>query len=237
MRDAAKANGQALRIIEPGRPTVDEAYERVVGEFLASSPLERDEAFASLVAKRFREGPARICSKAIGDWIERRLVEQGWTQQDLADRVGVDRSAVARWTAGGTLSLGHLVLVLIEFRGELADLPWPARRELALEAYLATLAFVRARIEPEGPPRALDREQFWCLYHLFAEPNWERAARSNDPASIRHEAGRILEKASASLGHAPGRVSGVDGLRALVNDWAASWVICLKLLPNDWAIR
>ncbi len=143
MRDEARANGQALRIIEAGRPTVDEAYERVVGEFLAGSPLDRDEAFATLMAKRFREGPARICSRAIGDWIERRLVEQGWTQQDLADRVGVDRSAVARWTAGGTLSLGHLVLVLIEFRGELADLPWPARRELALEAYLATLAFVK----------------------------------------------------------------------------------------------
>jgi transcriptional regulator with XRE-family HTH domain len=237
MRDAIRTNGQALRIIEAGRPTVDEAYERVVGEFLASSPLERDEVFTSLVIKRFREGPARICSKAIGDWIERRLVEQGWTQQDLADRVGVDRSAVARWTAGGTLSLGHLVLVLIEFRGELADLPWPARRELALEAYLATLAFVRARIEPDAPARSLDREQFWCLYYLFAEPHWERAIRSGDPGSIRKEAGRILEKAGASLGHVPGRVSGADGLRSLVDEWAASWVVCLKLLPNDWAIR
>jgi transcriptional regulator with XRE-family HTH domain len=238
MRDAVKANGQAaLRILEPGRPTVDEAYQRVVGEFLSNSPLDRDEAFAALVAKRFREGPARICSKAIGDWIEHRLVEQGWTQQDLADRVGVDRSAVARWTAGGTLSLGHLVLVLIEFRGELADLPWPARRELALEAYLATLAFVRARLEPNPPALTLDREQFWCLYHLFAEPHWEQAIRSGDPASIRGEAGRILRKAGASLGHAPGRVSGADGLRSLVDEWAATWVVCLKLLPNDWAIR
>jgi transcriptional regulator with XRE-family HTH domain len=237
MRDLGKPDGRALRINEPGRPTVDQAYERVVGEFLAGSPLDGDEAFAALVAKRFREGPARICSKAIGDWIEHRLVEQGWTQQDLADRVGVDRSAVARWTAGGTLSLGHLVLVLIEFRGELADLPWPARRELALEAYLATLAFVRARLEPNPPALTLDREQFWCLYHLFAEPHWEQAIRSGDPASIRGEAGRILRKAGASLGHAPGRVSGADGLRSLVDEWAATWVVCLKLLPNDWAIR
>ena len=236
MRDGVGSNGHALRV-EAGRPTVDEAYQRVVGEFLASSTLDRDEGFAVLVAKRFREGPARVCSKAIGDWIERRLVELGWTQQDLADRVGVDRSAVARWTAGGTLSLGHLVLVMIEFRGEFADLPWPARRELALEAYLATLAFVKARIEPESPPRSLDREQFWCLYHLFAEPDWARAIRSKDRGSLQREAGRILAKAGASLGRAPGRISGADELRALVEEWAAAWVVCLKLLPNDWAIR
>ncbi len=237
MPHGIRMNGRSLHVGMDNRPTVDQAYERVVGEFLHGHQLDIDETFASLVAKRFREGPARVCSKAIGDWIERRLVELGWTQQDLADRVGVDRSAVARWTAGGTLSLGHLVLVLIEFRSELVDLPWPARRELAIEAYLATLAFVRAKLEPNRPPSLLDREQFWCLFHLFAEPDWDRAVRSKDPVLIQFEATRILSKAAMSLGQALKRITGPDDLRTLVENWAAAWVVSLKHLPNDWAIR
>ncbi len=237
MRNGSGINGHPTRAIEPGRPSVDQAYQRVVGEFLAGIALDHDEAFSAAVAKRFREGPAKICSRAIGDWIERRLVDLGWTQQGLADRVGVDRSAVARWTAGGTLSLGHLVLVLIEFRAELVELPWPARRELSLEAYQAALTFIRGRIEPESPTLPLERDEFWCLYHLFAEPDWERAVRAKDGVLLRREAGRILDRAGESLGRPARRVLGVEGLRRLVEDWAAAWVVCLKLLPNDWAIR
>ena len=215
----------------------DEVYDRFVGEYLERCPVAPGGEFAAAVAKRFRDGSARACSLAIGAWVERRLDDEGWTQQDLADRVGVDRSAVARWTAGGTLSLGHLVQVLIAFGAEVADLPWPARRVLAVEAFVAALDYVRAKIEPERPGRGIDRDEFWCLYHLFAEPHWERAVRADDPAALRQEAARVIGRATASLGMAPGRVAGVDGLRALVEDWGAAWVIAFRLLPDDWAIR
>jgi transcriptional regulator with XRE-family HTH domain len=238
MSQGVRRNGQATRLLDAaaGRPSYDEAYERVVGEFLLGSPLAADDELATAVAKRFREGPARVCSRAIGDWIDRRLVESGWTQQDLADRVGVDRSAVARWTAGGTLSLGHLVVVLIEFRAEFADLPVPARRELAIEAYIAALGFVRSRIATDALDESLDRDQFWCLYHLLSEPYWERAVRSQDRVGLDKETSRILRAAGLSLGRPIRRVVGVETLRSLVEAWLPAWIVCLKLLPNDWAI-
>ena len=229
--------GRGLRVWGPKTTKTDSIYERFVGDFLSQCSLDANEEFASAVAKRFRDASARACSLAIGTWVEERLTAEGWTQQDLADRVGVDRSAVARWTVGGTLSLAHLVQVLIAFGAEVADLPWPARRELAVEAFIAALDYVRDKIEPERPGRGITRDEFWCLYHLLAEPYWERAVRSVDDRALQREAARIIGQASVHLGHPPHRVSGVDGLRTLVEDWAAAWIVALRLVPDDWSIR
>ena len=201
--------------------------------------LDADEGFAAAVARRFKEAPAKVCCRAIGKWIDKKLIHAGWTQNELADRIGVDRSAVAKWTAGGAISLGHLVLVLLEFRSDFADLPLPAREELALEGYLAALSLVRARIHPTGTPEQepLDRERFWCLFHLFSEPFWEEAIRRKDRELVKKEVDRILRRAGESLGFQPRRVVRVEDMRCLVQDWAAAWVICLELLPGGWSIR
>jgi transcriptional regulator with XRE-family HTH domain len=233
----AQNNGRSTSAAAEGRPTCDVAYERVAHEFLRKLALDHDEGFAAAVARRFKEAPAKVCCRAIGGWIEQRLVGFGWTQHDLARRIGVDRSAVAKWTTGGAISLGHLVSVLLEFRGDFADLPLPARRELALEGYLAALSHVRARIDPAGGREPLDRERFWCLFHLFSEPYWERAIRRQDRELIKEEADRVLGRAGESLGSRPRRVVGVEGLRRLVEEWTAAWVICLELLPGGWSIR
>jgi transcriptional regulator with XRE-family HTH domain len=237
MHHPVGSNGRGPAPAAAGRPTCDRVYDRIIDEFLKARVLERDEAFASGVSRRFREAPARLCCRSIGEWIDRKLVAAGWTQQDLADRVGVDRSAVARWTAGGAIALGHLVLVLIEFGSDLADLPVPARRELALEGYLAALSHIRSALEPQAAAGPLDREGFWCLYHLLSEPHWEKAIRARDRERLKAEAKRIFQEAGKSLGREVRRVVGVEGLRRLVEDWAAAWVVCLHLLPGGWAIR
>jgi transcriptional regulator with XRE-family HTH domain len=237
MRISSGSNGRRSAASTGGRPTCDEVYAKLVDEFLRHSALGRDEAFAAAVARRFHEGPAKFCCRAIGGWIETRLLDFGWTQQDLAARVGVDRSAVAKWTTGGSISFGHLVLVLLEFQSDFSDLPLPARAELALEGYLAALEHVRARLEPGGHVEPLDRERFWCLYHLLSEPNWERAIRKKDRGLIVQEVERVLTRAGESLGHPTRDIKGVDDLRRLVEGWTAAWVVCLELLPGDWPIR
>ena len=233
----AEQNGRPTAAAAEGRPTCDAAYERVAKEFLRRLSLDRDEGFAAAVARRFKEAPAKVCCRAIGGWIDQRLHSFGWTQNDLADRIGVNRSAVAKWTTGGAISLGHLILVLIECRGDFADLPLPARRELALEGYVAALSLVRARIDPARGHVPLDRERFWCLYHLFSEPYWERAIRQKDRELVKQEAERVFRRAGESLGTQPRQVVGVEGLRSLVEEWAAAWLIGLELLPEGWSIR
>ena len=233
----AEKNGRPTAAAAEGRPSCDAAYERVAREFFRELALDQVEDFAAAAANRFKEAPAKVCCRAIGGWIEQRLLGFGWTQHDLADRIGVDRSAVAKWTTGGAISLGHLVLVLLEFRGDFADLPLPARRELALEGYLAALSHVRARIDPASGRDPLDRERFWCLFHLFSEPYWERAIRRQDRELIKEEVDRVLRRTAESLGAQPQRVVGVEGVRRLVEEWTAAWVICLELLPGGWSIR
>src|SRR5262249_53397515 len=139
-------------------PTYDRVYQQIVKEQFAA--LNLDAHFARGLTKRFRQGPLTVCARAIGTWINRQLRRLGWTQQQLADRLGVDRSAVAYWVRGGNINLANLAQVLLEFHNHWSDLPVPPRQELALAAYLAALAFVQERVNPAGGKR-LDRERFW----------------------------------------------------------------------------
>jgi transcriptional regulator with XRE-family HTH domain len=233
----AGENGRPAAFVALGQPTCHKVYQRIALEFLEKCSLAQDESFVAAVARRLRETPAKVCCRAIGCWMDKKLLDFGWTQQDLADRIGVDRSAVAKWTTGGAISLGHLVLVLLEFRSDFTALPLPARQELALEGYLAVLSYVRSRIDSAPGHERLDRECFWCLYHVFSEPYWEQAIRKKDQALVRDEADRVMKRARESLGLSPHRILRVEDLRRLVEQWTAAWVICLELLPGGWSVQ
>ena len=56
-----------------GQPHCDRVYQRIAREFLEKCSLAQDESFIAAVARRLREGPAKICCRAIGGWIDRKL--------------------------------------------------------------------------------------------------------------------------------------------------------------------
>ena len=221
--------------LSPGRPAADDVYERLIDEHLRAARL--GPAFVKGVVKRFRSGPTVLCSKSIGKWINRRLRQAGWTQQDLAARIGVDRSAVAYWVRGGSLTLDNLAAVLLEFDAQWGELPIPARQELAVAAYLAALPYARDHLAPGTAVRALTPATFWALYHLFAEPHWEKAVREQDPELIHREAARVRAAVAQSLGAEPPVALDLAGVRQIVREWGAAWLVCVGRLPTRWAVQ
>jgi transcriptional regulator with XRE-family HTH domain len=219
-------------------PSVKYVYKRIIREHLGRSPLEgvTDEQFVRQVVKRFRKAPMVLCSRSIGRWIDDKLGTMHWTQQDLAERVGVDRSAVAYWTRGGNITLDNLAQVLIEFKSQWSELPIPARQEMAVAAYLAALAYIRESLGGEQPVKPLDRERFWCLYHLFSEDHWAWALRLQDACKLKEEAQRIAHAVESSLAHKPQAAVSVAFLQRLVEEWGRAWLVCIVRVPK-WATR
>jgi transcriptional regulator with XRE-family HTH domain len=228
------------RAIDAGDcPTCEHIYERIIRDHLGASPLAGvpEESFVREAAKRFRKAPTVLCARSIGKWINRKLREAGWTQQDLADRLGVDRSAVAYWVRGGNITLDNLAQALIEFKSQWSELPLPARQELAVAAYLAALTFVREKLDGGRQFKPLDREDFWRLYHLFSESHWATALRLRDPVRLDEEARRVARAVEASLSGRPRMEAGIGFLQRLMAEWGGAWLVCIGLVPRAWAVR
>jgi transcriptional regulator with XRE-family HTH domain len=220
-------------------PTYQEVYKKVIRDHFGHSPLDgvTDEQFVRQVVKRFRKAPVVLCSRSIGKWINRKLGETGRTQQDLAERLGVDRSAVTYWIRGGNITLDNLAQVLIEFKSQWSELPIPARQEMAVAAYLAALTFIQEKLAGAPPGKPLDRHRFWCLYHLFSEAQWERALRFRDEYEKCKEAERIARAVEEALGHSPQPPVSVTFLEELVKTWGRAWLVCIGQLPTKWATQ
>jgi transcriptional regulator with XRE-family HTH domain len=226
------------------RPDFSDIYERIVDD--AVRAYELGPGFPESLERGLLEAPAIACSSAIGRWLKCRLRDAHWSQEELARRIGVDRSAVTRWVQGGSITVKHLTLILLELGERLSDLPVPEARELAVEAYAAAITHTRDELnrrreqrgEAARPHRALDGERFWCLYHLLSEPNWQRALLRNDRALLEQEAARVLRRVSESLGREPKVISNVRDLADLVGEWMEPWVVCLAhLAPRSWRFR
>ena len=69
-------------------------YQRIVDD--AVRAYELGPRFSESLERRLLEAPAIACSSAIGRWLKCRLRDAHWSQEELARRIGVDRSAVTR---------------------------------------------------------------------------------------------------------------------------------------------
>jgi hypothetical protein len=238
-------NPAALPEEPRGSPTYDLVYDQFLKKLFEKRSLKNPD-FEEAVKQRFWEEPPRLCSQVIGKWIEDGLRERGWNQQGLARQLGLDPSVVKYWIGGGNIALPYLARVLLVFKSQWSTLPIPARQELALQSYLVALSLARERLEPAGGSHALDRERFWCLFHLFSEPSWERAVRSKNEYLLRKEADRILKAARSSLRKGKGyvadldklaQIARVDGLQRLVREWGMAWLVCVRFILNRWDVQ
>src|SRR4051812_33400278 len=70
----AGKNGHPAEASALGQPHCDRVYHRIAREFLEKCSLAQDEGFIIAVARRLREGPAKVCCRAIGGWIDQKLL-------------------------------------------------------------------------------------------------------------------------------------------------------------------
>jgi len=222
-----------MRDSSGAKPTLHEVYKRLVEEYLKVHPL--DQKFRDAARQLFRQGPTKVCSKQIGRWIGEELDEREITPQELATGIGVEESVVAEWIAGGDISLGLLVLVLMELDVDFEELPLPVRKELATEGYLLLVSHIRAELS--GPSEPFDRERFWCLYHLCSRGYWWDAAWKHDATLLDEEAKYIREEAKNSLRRRLRKITGVGDIKRLVSEWMIPWVVCLEILPRNWTVQ
>jgi transcriptional regulator with XRE-family HTH domain len=227
-----------------GQPDIDAIYERLLREQFGKARLDAD--FVREVVKRFKKAPTALFCGRLGAWIDQNLERLGWRQQDLADRLGIDRAAVSCWVAGRNITTDNFAALVVVFQAPWSELPFPARQQMAVAAYRAALSYLREKLGPGRDALELDAEGFWCLFHLFSAPHWERAVRADDPDLLRREADRILAAAAQSLGRRPAGVVNVEGLKRLLREWGLAWLVCVKmptltdnpgLVPKGWAVR
>ena len=116
------------------------------------------------------------------------------------------------------------------------------RPEGAEKGYIAALSHVRARIDPTGGLEPLDRERFWCLFHLLSEPFWEQAIRKKDRELVKKEVDRVLWRTGESLGFQPRRVVRIEDMRSLFDELAPKgpfrpcgprWILWFSLFSEE----
>jgi hypothetical protein len=217
------------------RPRYDEAFDDWVDGLIADD----DGRLLEQLRDRFRRGALDECCRSVNFWLTGEM--ERLSQGEVAKWLGVNQSTVSRWLAGRTITLEHLVSLLIEFHGEFDQINLPIRETLVVKGYAAVMQFIREKLGHPKPPRPTD-ETVWILCSLFSRSDWVDARKRNNPDRLEAAGKRVLHDVRVALGREPQHVASTDDLKWVVKEWGGAWVICLYIVDylyqaRTWAIR
>lgn len=98
-----------------------------------------------------------MATETVGQRVRRLRDVFGWTQKELATRVGTDSNTVSRWESGVGISQAYLVGLAREFRCSVDDLVGSTTEPADVRLALQILAEIRAKVDDlEGRLRPLE---------------------------------------------------------------------------------
>lgn len=206
-------------------------------------PLPRSDSFDSLdvdweeieqrhgraVRQQFLDGAAEAVLESLRGYLDVLPV----TQQEIAEKINVDRSSISHFLRGGGIRLQHFLLLLTEYAIDVSDICPEAERAVA--GYMAAMRSVRDAVYGQATDVPLSREGFLSLCFLWANPKWRLAALERDRAQMQEILRDVQRELRVKFGVEAGRLVGLESLQRLMVVWGPCWLICLRLIPQRWA--
>jgi len=212
----------------------DPAYLEVTRAYLAE--LGDSDVLEKEVIKEFRQAAVQASRKKLGRWIDSELNSRGMTQQELADRLGIDRTTVTKWiNESSTMQTVDRFLLMLVFDG--AGPPDPDDLvEVVIDGYTAAVSCVQRWLYPASRPGNFGFLEFYCLFHVYSRPDWAHARRRG-PNQLRTVAEDILLAVSSSCGFRfawQETLKRFEDLKDLVDKWEKAWLIGRHLIADRW---
>jgi transcriptional regulator with XRE-family HTH domain len=193
---------------------------------------EAIDTLRSRVVKWFRQGVSEACLGAIWKHLDTCCL----TQQEIADRVGVDRSTVTKWMTEGAISFESFCFLITLLHEELGECKFPPIEERIASGWVRAISKVREVIlEDRRPVQHIMWHEVQCLASIFSTPEWHEAQLKERSELLQQATERVLKHARSSIPQEEReafsvRFRTVKDVEQLVGKWGAAFVVTLLAL-------